>query len=68
MSSSRRRRLGHGPQQPTSAAAVVRDLQPHVHAAAADVDRAPLWLDVGLDDELVRFRDLGILGPQSPPR
>ncbi|MFJ9620024.1 hypothetical protein [Streptomyces noursei] len=67
MSTPRRRPLGHGPQQPTTATAVPRDAQPHVRAVDADVDRTPLQLGTGLDDQLAHYRDRGILGPQTPP-
>ncbi|GAA2686825.1 hypothetical protein [Streptomyces lunalinharesii] len=67
MSTTRRRPLGHGPQQTHTAATVARDVQPHVRAVEADVDRTPLRLGIGLDDELARLRDRGILGPQTAP-
>ncbi|MCZ1021084.1 hypothetical protein [Streptomyces noursei] len=65
MSTARRRLLGHGPQQPRTATAVTRDAQPHVRAVDADVDRTPLRLDVGLDDEFARFRGLRRLPRQK---
>ncbi|AIA00532.1 hypothetical protein SAZ_00465 [Streptomyces noursei ZPM] len=36
-----------------------------MRAVDADVDQPPMRLAAGLNDDLVRFRDSGILGPQA---
>ncbi|PJN36694.1 hypothetical protein CG747_32775 [Streptomyces sp. CB02959] len=66
MSTARCRPLGHGPQQHAATAAdTAREPQLHVRAVDADVDLTPMRFAAGLDDDLVRFRDSGILGPQA---
>ncbi|WP_411126314.1 hypothetical protein [Streptomyces sp. x-19] len=67
MSSTRRRPLGHGPQQhaATATANEPREPQPRVRAVDADIELTPMRLTAGLDDDLTHFRDSGTLHPKG---